>query len=133
MLLAHFRFAPCAVDLQVQEGMDMIRKASLSKTAGVATRVKQSFVQTASSLLNLQDAKDHLQQALEPLTVLSNRDKEQIRDRLLDASSGVWKYVVPVWDDGRLLIAGAGWHNSFLFLAPHFRETTAWDPDPGRI
>ena len=89
--------------------------------------------QATPSLLDLPSAKDQLKRALEPLSGLSDREKEQIRGRLLDAGGGVCKFLVPVWDDGRLLMAGAGWHNGFLLLAPHFREATVWDPDLRRI
>jgi aminoglycoside phosphotransferase (APT) family kinase protein len=70
---------------------------------------------------------------LQQLPDLSDKDKRQILERLFDARGGVWKCVVPVHKDGRALIVGAGWHNSYLFLAECFQETVVWDPDPLRL
>ena len=95
--------------------------------------MRNSVAESVPQLPNLLEAKEQVKRALEPLSGLCEREKEQVRDRLLDASGGVCKFLAPVWDDGRLLVAGAGWHNGFLFLAPHFREATVWDPDLARI
>lgn len=70
---------------------------------------------------------------LQRLPDLSDQDKGQILERLLDARGGVLKCVVPVQKDGSALIAGAGWHNSYLFLAECFQETVVWDQDPLRV
>jgi len=70
---------------------------------------------------------------LQQLPNLSDKDRRQILERLFDARGGVWKCVVPVQQDGRVFIAGAGWHNSYLFLAECFQETVVWDPDPLRL
>lgn len=84
-------------------------------------------------MLNFLAIQAEFNEFLQRLPDLSDQDKGQILERLFDARGGVWKCMVPLREDGRALIAGAGWHNSYLFLAACFQETVVWDPDPLRV
>ena len=84
-------------------------------------------------MLNLLAVQAEFNEFLRRTPELSAQEQQFIAGRLLDAQGGVWKYLVPLKEGGRALIAGAGWHNSFLFLAEHFPEMVVWDADPLRV